>query len=260
MTEKTVSGILERMTIEEVTELAPNVCVIPIGSTEPHGPALPYGSDSFGVEAVCYGGTEKANKLGGGVLCLPTSRIALNNNFRRFPYACRISVPVFMRVLKDLVNMCHDQGADRVVIVNGHGGNTDVIRAVMRDLAGNDTPFVCMLNVTSCASPELNEMWDHRSDHAGEEETSRNLYLNPELVKNEKITANPMNHPKLRIFSEMNAEFVRPWHLYVPASAGGDATKSSAEKGEIFVKSCIERLGYFLSELSKADDNGTFPY
>ena len=40
-----LSGILEEMTIDDVRALKPNVALIPIGSTEPHGPALPFGTD-----------------------------------------------------------------------------------------------------------------------------------------------------------------------------------------------------------------------
>ena len=48
--------------------------------------------------------------------------------------------------------------------------------------------------------------------------------------------------------------------IYVPVSAGGDATKASAEKGETVLKSAIEGTGQFLAELSKAPDSETFPY
>ena len=54
------SGILEEMTIDDVRSLAPNVAVIPIGSTEPHGPALPYGTDNFQVEYVAHPGHAKS--------------------------------------------------------------------------------------------------------------------------------------------------------------------------------------------------------
>ena len=140
-----MSGILEEMTIDDVRELAPNLCVIPVGSTEPHGPALPYGTDTFRVEHLCYAATRRANQSGGQVLCLPAFRISLNNNFRAFPFACRLSVRTFMSVLTDTVGMSEAEGVRRIVSVNGHGGNPDVIRAVQRDLAARDGAFVCMI-------------------------------------------------------------------------------------------------------------------
>ena len=254
------SGILEDMTIDDVCDLQANVCVIPIGSTEPHGPALPYGTDSYRAEVACYGGTRRANELGGRVICLPTQRISLNNNFRAFPFACRMAVRTFMSLIGDLVEMCESEGVRRVVIVNAHGGNPDAIRASMRDLSSRDGAFVCLIHATTCASPEAQQVWENRSDHAGEEETSQILYLRPELVREDKITDNPRVNPVVDVLKEFKTEFVRPWHLYLPTSAGGDARKSSAEKGQIVYESAIDGMGRFLAGLSKAPDSETFPY
>jgi len=255
------SGILEEMTIDDVRGLDPNVSVIPIGSTEPHGPALPYGTDSFQVEAISYGGVRRANEQGGRVICLPVLRISLNNNFRAFPFACRMSVQTFMGLLKDLVAMCEADGVSRVVFVNGHGGNSDVVRAVLRDLeAQKGHPFACLVDYNAFASPEALSVWENRSDHAGEEETSQVLYLKPNLVRKDKIGNHPQRQPRVEALRQSGVEFVRPWHLYVPASAGGDATRASAEKGKAVIESAIEGMGRFLMELSKAPDSETFPY
>ncbi|HAA74769.1 TPA: hypothetical protein DCE37_06610 [Candidatus Latescibacteria bacterium] len=255
-----LSGILEEMTIDDVRELDANVCVFPIGSTEPHGPALPYGTDSFRVEAAAYAGTRRANEMGGRVICFPTQRVSLNNNFRAFPFACRVRVPTFMALLKDLVEMCEAEGVRRFVFVNGHGGNPDVIRAVQRDLAAKDGIFTCMIGASQCASDEARSVWEHRSDHAGEEETSEIMHLRPELVREEHITDNPQHRPKVESLNTYHVDFVRPWHLYIPASAGGNATKASAEKGQTVLESAVEGMGKLLSDLSQAPDTGTFPY
>lgn len=257
---KHYSGILEEMTIDQVRGLDPDVAVIPIGSTEPHGPALPYGTDSYRAEAIACGATREANGRGGRVICLPTVRVSLNNNFRAFPFACRMAVPTFMALLKDLVKMCEADDIEKVVFVNAHGGNPDVIRAAMRDLAADDGAFVCMIQASSCASPEARRVCEKPSDHAGEEETSQMLYLRPDLVRKEKIGDNPWRQPELGVLTEFQVDFVRPWHLYMPASAGGDASLATREKGKIVIDSSIEGTGRFLAELSRADRHSSFPY
>ncbi len=254
------SGILTEMTIDDVRALAPNVAVIPVGSTEPHGAALPYGADTWQVEHVAYGGTRRANEQGGRVVCLPTLPISLNNNFRAFPFACRMQVSTFMALLKDLVMMCLSEEVRRIVFINGHGGNPDVIRAAQRDLAAIDGVHTFMIHTTTCASEEATAVWEHTSDHAGEEETSQMLYLRPDLVRNEKITDNPRRYPKLESLHEFAVDYVRPWHLYLPTSAGGDATKASAKKAETVFDSAIAGTARLLVELSQAPDSDTFPY
>ena len=47
-----ITGILEEMTLDQVRLLRAEVVVLPIGSTEPHGPHLPYGTDTFQADAV----------------------------------------------------------------------------------------------------------------------------------------------------------------------------------------------------------------
>ena len=136
----------------------------------------------------------------------------------------------------------------------------DVIRAVQRDLAAKDGLFTCLISTASCASEEALAVWEHRSDHAGEEETSLVMHLRPELVREEHITDNPQNLPTVSAINDFKVDFVRPWHLYIPASAGGNATKSSAEKGRIVVDSAIDGMGRLFSELSRAPDTENFPY
>lgn len=255
-----MSGILEEMTIDDIRALAPNVGVIPIGSTEPHGPALPYGSDSFHVQATCYRAVAEANRRGGRVVCLPPQRISLNNNFHAFPFACRLSVPVFMQVVRDLVLFLRGEGIRRMMIVNGHGGNTDVLRAVQRDLAGTDDLFIGLVGDCDCADEAARALIRHESDHAGEKETSQNLFLRPELVRRDKIGVFPRQAPSLETLTRYPVHFVRPWHRYVPASAGGDAREASAAKGEALIKSAADGLATLLTELSHAPETPAFPY
>ena len=97
----------------------------------------------------------------------------------------------------------------RIAFINGHGGNPDVIRAVQRDLAARDGLFTCMIGTVSCASAEARGVWENRSDHAGEEETSQVMFLRPELVREDRIADNPPQHPKLKTLREFPVDFVR---------------------------------------------------
>ncbi len=59
------SGILMEMTLEQVRDFRPEVVVLGVGSVEPHGPALPYGTDYFQCDGVVRRGVERANQQGG---------------------------------------------------------------------------------------------------------------------------------------------------------------------------------------------------
>lgn len=250
-------GLLEEMTVEEIRAFNPEVVVLPLGSTEPHGPHLPYGTDAFQVTRLCRLAVEQANRREARVLLYPTLPITNNVNFRRFPFALRIGIRTLMSVIIDVVTQCKEDRIDKVVIVNGHGGNPAAIDAALREIAGmDDMPFVCC---TSGIAPKgFTSPIEHPSDHGGESETSRMMWIRPELVRRQKLDDNPFG--QLRVKSLAKANFVRPWHLYVPEGAGGETRSSSAEKGKSLVEANAQGLADLLVELSQAPYDERFPY
>jgi len=250
-------GLLEEMTVEEVREFAPEVVVLPLGSTEPHGPHLPMGTDTYQVTRLCRLAVEQANHNGARVLLYPTLPITNNVNFRKFPFALRIGVRTLMSVIVDIVTQCKEDGIRKVVIVNGHGGNPGAIGAALREIAGmDDMPFVC--STGGIAPKGFVSPIEHPSDHAGESETSQILWIRPELVRQDKLADNPRG--QLRVKGLEKTQFVRPWHLYVPTSAGGETRAASAEKGQMLIEANAKGLADFLVELSQAPYDARFPY
>lgn len=250
-------GLLEEMTVDEIRAFQPEVVVLPLGSTEPHGPHLPLGTDTYQVTALGRLAVEQANQRHARILLYPTLPITNNVNFRRFPFALRIGVRTLMTVIVDIVTQCRDDGIRKVVILSGHGGNPPAIDAAVRQIAGlDDMPFVCW---TGGITPEgFTSPIEHPSDHGGESETSRMLWIRPDLVRQDQLADNPFG--RLRVPSLDKARFVRPWHLYVPASAGGETRASAAEKGQALIQANAEGLAQLLVELSEASYDERFPY
>lgn len=250
-------GLLEEMTIEELRKFKPKVAVLPLGSTEPHGPHLPYGTDTYQVTRLSRLGVEWANKQGARALLYPTLPITNNANFRAFPFACRIGIRTLMTVIVDIATQCNEDGVKKLVLVNGHGGNPGAIAAALREIAGMDgMPFVCLaarLNPKGFKDPI-----EFPSDHAGESETSRMLWIRPDLVRTGKLRNNPIG--KVKTPELQRADFVRPWHLYLPVSAGGETRRSSAAKGKTVVEAEARGLAELLVGLSRAKHDKRFPY
>lgn len=252
------AGFLEEMTMEDVAAFHPEVVVLPLGSTEPHGPALPFGTDTWQVTEVCRAAVRRANGRGARVLLYPALPITNNANFRRFPFSLRIGVRTLMSVIVDVVTQCRDDGVRKVVIVNGHGGNPGAIAAAMREIAGMDgMPFVAAVPPEYVPAGFTSPV-SHPSDHAGEDEASRMLHLRPELVRKDRLADNPVG--RLRVPLLEGVQFVRPWHLYVPRAAGGDSREATAEKGRIVLEAGAEALAALLIELSAAPWDDRFPY
>ncbi len=250
-------GLLEEMTVEDVRAFGPEVVVLPLGSTEPHGPHLPMGTDVWQVTRLARLAVEWANSRNARVLLYPTLPITNNVNFRRFPFALRVGVRTLMSMLVDIVTQCRDDGVRKVVLVNGHGGNPDTIRATLREIAGmDDMPFVCS---TGGIPPKgWQSPIEHASDHGGENETSRMLWIRPDLVREDRFADNPFGRLAVPLLAETN--YVRPWHLYVPVSAGGETRASSAAKGRAVTEAGATGLADLLVELSTTPWSERFPY
>ncbi|GAF89288.1 unnamed protein product [marine sediment metagenome] len=155
-----------------------------------------------------------------------------------------------------------EDGIRKVVLLNGHGGNTDAMNAVLREHYGR-TPadrraFVCV--TTSLPSPKAMARVENPSMHGGESETSRQMYVRPEGVDTSKLADFGRGTPTIDLLEDPRIRWVRPWHLHYPVSAGGDARKSTVEKGKALVESGLDGLAKFLVELSATPWHPDFPY
>lgn len=257
-----MSGILSEMTMPEVREFVPEVVTFAVGSTEPHGPALPYGTDFFRGESMCRRATELANQRGARVLMYPTLPIGNNVNFKPFPFACRVSVRTLMLTLLDIIEALEEDGIRKIVIVNTHGGNTDAIQATLREhydrTPAERRAFVCMSR--GMIGDRARGLIEHGSPHAGEAETSQILHLHPDLVRAERLRNMPIAEPFEGLEMLERAVFVRPWERFVPDCGGGNVEHASAEKGRRLIEGEAEGLAEFYVALCEVPWQPGFPY
>jgi creatinine amidohydrolase len=95
-----------------------NRAVVPLGSTEQHG-FLSLGTDSILAERVAV---EAAEPL--GVPVFPVLAYGITPYFRKFSGSVSIRMENYLRVVRDMLDMLAEQGFKRILLVNGHGGNT----------------------------------------------------------------------------------------------------------------------------------------
>lgn len=243
----------------ELTEGQFKVVVFPIGSTEPHAEHLAYGTDTFVIERFAEQAVAEANKRGAGCLLLPTLPISCNENAQLCPWAISLRPRVLMDIVADVVATAEHNGIFKIVILNGHGGNTSVLQAALRELAAKRNIFVGMAEQFSLSSDVEEEIAEtEERGHACEIETSVLLHLAPEHAK---MAAAVPTRIRKSIFSQGGIFFVNPWHLYTRNNAGiGDPTKATAEKGRRMIEAAVDRLAQALKELSDAPINEIFPY
>src|SRR4051794_11679020 len=117
---------LERLTWPEVDErLAEGVdaVLLPIGTTEQHGPHMPLDTDCVIARGLAARAAELGEQQGVRILVAPTLNVTLSWYHMQFPGSMRLSTTTFLQVFREVCESLHEHGFANVLAINGHGGN-----------------------------------------------------------------------------------------------------------------------------------------
>lgn len=200
-----------------------------------------------------------------GVLCavlLPVYFGSQNPGQWDLPLCIHTNSETQKAILCDIVDSLHGQGLKKLVIVNGHGGNT--FKTYIRDLAKKYPDFTVIAVDWWSIVPVGNYFEEKIDEHGGEQETSVLLHYRPDLVKMEqagsgKITPLPMESINQRI-----GWLPRPWQQLSEDTGIGNPEKSTAEKGKRYAEAVVEKIARSIhvtppatSIVRKEKENGT---
>jgi creatinine amidohydrolase len=236
------------------------VAVLPFGATEPHNLHMPYGTDNFQVEAIGQRACEAAYRAGARVLLLPTMPYGVNTNHLRIPgaVACSVRPTTLLQLLTDLVDSLERQGIQKLLLLNGHGGNE--LKPLMRELHHRTGVFLCLCDWYRMAADLYGGIFERPGEHADEVETSLGLAFFPELVQMELADEGAAQPTRLDAINRGWITITRPWHLATTNTGLGDPRPASADKGRKLMDRIVEGLGSFLVQLAGLPMDEKFPY
>lgn len=154
------------------------VAVLPTGSTEQHGPALPLGTDFMAAEALAHAVADREDAV-----VLPTIPVGVSDHHRQFHGTLSTSPEIFEAYVADTVGSVASHGVRKAVIVNGHGGNTDALRRAARGLRADEVAFAAPWNWWASVGDLVDELFGGFPGHADQVETSMMLEVAGDLVR-----------------------------------------------------------------------------
>ncbi len=177
--------MLERLSWTQARERfqSAEVALIPVGSTEQHGPHLPLGTDFLTAQALAHAAAEET-----GTVCTPVIPVGVSSHHRQFWGTLSVSPDAFRMYMRDLALSTASHGAKRLVFVNGHGGNGAALLEVCRDLRAQGI-FTALWNwwLDPDVQALFQRLFRSRGTHAGAGETSMIWVIEESLVRKEKL-------------------------------------------------------------------------
>ena len=196
--------------------------VVPLGAVEQHGPHLPLTTDTALATAVA----EAATGIVDGALLAPALAYGASGEHEDFPGTISLGTEALTGLLVEYARSAC-RWAGRVLVVNGHGGNLDALRAAV-PLARSEGRDVAWF---PCGVADGDA-------HAGRTETSLMLHVEPDGVRSERAVAGE-TAPIGELLPRLRAGGVR---AVSPTGVLGDPSGSTAEEGEELLSGLVDRL------------------
>lgn len=245
-----MSLLFEEHTREQLRALAPHALVLlPVGAVEQHGPHLPVGTDRFTAEYIARAAAAAAAPT--PVLVAPTLPFGSSQHHLPFGGTLSLGTETYYRVLSDLCESLIVCGFRRIFILNGHGGNNELIQLVARDMALKHPAHLAAAAYWTIAWDALVAAQAHRHaglpGHAGTFETSLIMALRPELVREPRPHRdNPPDTDARSFYAPYRAELHGAWPRMLGYTDSPD--QADAERGERYLEAIVGAVAGALTE------------
>ncbi len=221
-----------------------DMVLLPVGSIEQHGSHLPLDTDAFDAEYL-------AQQIAAACsdpkpLVLPLISYGVSYHHDDFTGTMSITNETLSRLVYEIGMSAARNGFNKIVIVNGHGGNVPSLKFAAQMINRDAHIFVCV-DTGETSDPDVLDLAETPNDvHAGEIETSVSLAIRPHLVKLDRAKkyVPKFSSRYLNFSSKRSVEWYARTAKLSRNGVLGDPSKASKEKGEkmwaIMVKNLVE--------------------
>jgi creatinine amidohydrolase len=202
------------------------VCLLPFGIVEKHGPHLPLGTDLINVRHVVLAAVQTEFAV-----VFPEYYFGQIFEARHEPGTIAYSASVQMQLLQETTDEMARNGCKKVVIVNGHGGNENLLPYFAQTQLEKQRDYVVYEMPLFDAPPGGPPKKTTNDMHAGETETSEMLIARPDLVHIDRANQESgADQARLKLPDPLYTAIW--WYARFPYHYSGDGATGSRELGE----------------------------
>jgi creatinine amidohydrolase len=249
--------LYERLTWPEVRRAAEEerVAVIPVATLEDHGPHLPIDTDVRLTWEICR---RAAKAAADEIVLLPIVPHGYSPHHMDFPGPITINWDTFTSYLVDIGTSLARHGFTRMLYVNGHGSNQNLVETAAR-LVNVEHPGVLAAASFYLAGAEsarvieeVRESEQGGMAHACELETSIYLAIDPDAVDMSKAVDElgfPASEHAFMDWADGPLKLMPWWSSFSQTGVQGRATLATAEKGKRLLEAAVTEIASFVRDL-----------
>jgi len=243
--------------VETLVARGCRTAILPLGSTEQHGPHLPLDTDTVIGDALA----ERLCAAVDDAVACPTLPLGCAGEHLGFPGTLHVEPATLAAVVRDTIRALGRHGITRVFLFSAHGGNVESLRAMLPGLRVACAPLevsafadldrlMGTLHAESVAAGITPAEGGH---HAGEVETSMLLAIDPARVRAGAMA------PGLRaVAGDPQALFYPDLRANAPDGVVGDPRRADAARGALYLRAWTELLvEAYRGEKKSAQTTGT---
>lgn len=256
----------ENLTRDEIAAIDKQSAIVflPTSATEQHGAHLPVGTDSIILATLIDMIVDQEQFKAGSLIFAPQLRIGKSNEHMGFAGTLTFGTQTYYALLHDIVASFARSGFKKLVLLNSHGGNTDMLNMISRDLRIDFDLNVFVFDwwftpFWAKGLEGLKESGKYGVFHACELETSLMLFAQPqsvhmELAVDEYPTACLRDNDYVTVFGPYNAG----WKTSDITKSGviGAPTYATAEKGKRLFDYAVKELMDIISAFARTNYSG----
>jgi creatinine amidohydrolase len=237
----------------KAVEKSSKVCILPFGIIEKHGPHMPTGTDLIDARAQVLNAVKEEYAV-----VFPAYYFGQINEARHQPGVVAYSPELIWKALQETCDEISRNGFEKIIIVNGHGGNNDFLKYFCMAQLSEKRNYAIYIfqpktdpNEHKIVEELMKKLPPATGEHAGAIETSYMLAVRPDLVKLDKATMQS-GEDQDRLSSLPDVHTGIWWYAKFPNHYAGDGKYASVELGRALLEEDTKQIIRMIREV-KAD-------